>query len=374
MRTSMMKVLPFALLALIGCGGGGEDGDAQTQEEDIAEFEALRAELEGKREVFLEGPAQDFTAAGNTLFWVDAAAGNPLLKSYDAASKVTTNYTFKVYLVGPSSPNPIDNLNFAASTSMVVSMNELDGANSYAVGSEMQSLGKLVLPAPPFGQKWWAYSVDANNLYVMILDNADSKYHLKRWSPGDADMTEVLILDDLIAPNVMGEFHNFAVSGTTLIFDEGNRIWLAELTDAKAKFAKNEKRVGFADFEKTGAVYNEGSEFWRYDAATDTRENLSDKIRQNDYRINKTFEAGHHPVNDTTWAKYNSTIFYEANFGIFAYNIDSNTLEPMLLDARDNSVVYKYPTVLANGTLFVKGLESSSGATGADGPTYTFVP
>jgi hypothetical protein len=30
--------------------------------------------------------------------------------------------------------------------------------------------------------------------------------------------------------------------------------------------------------------------------------------------------------------------------------------------------------VLANGTLFVKGLESSSGATGADGPTFTFVP
>jgi hypothetical protein len=343
-----MKILPFTLLALIGCGGGGgEDGDVQTQEEDLAEYESLRTELEGKREVFLEGPAQDFTAAGNTLFWVEAAAGNPLLHSYDAASKQTTNYTFKVYLTGPS---------------------------AYAVGQDMQSLGKLTLPAPPFGQKWWAYSVDGDNLYVMILDNADSKFHLKRWAPGDADMTEVLILDDLIAPNVMGEFHNFAVSGTTLIFDEGNRIWLAELTDAKAKFAKNEKRVGFADFEKGGAVYNEGSELWRYDVASDARENLSDKIRNNDYRINKTFEAGHHPMDSTTWAKYNSTIFYVANYGIFAYNIDSNTVQPMLLNARDNSVVYRYPTVLANGTLFVKGLESSSGATGADGPTFTFVP
>jgi hypothetical protein len=373
MHMSMMKILPFAFLALIGCGGG-ETGGAQTQEEDIAEYESLRADLEGKRSVFIEGPAQDFQAAGNTLFWVEAAAGNPLLHSYDAASKQTTDYTFKVYLVGPSSPNPIDNLNYIASTSMVVSMNELDGANAYAVGQPMSSLGKLVLPAPPFGQKWWAYSVDASNLYVMILENADSKYHLKRWSPGETDYSEVLVLDDLIAPNVMGEFHNFAVSGTTLIFDEGNRIWISELTDTKAKFAKNEQHVGFADFQKGGAVYNEGSEFFRYDVATDTRENLSEKIRNNAYTLNKTYEAAHHPVDDTTWAKYQSTIFYEANFGIFAYNIDSDTVKPMLLDARDNSVVYKYPTVLANGTIFVKGLESSSGAIGADGPTFTFVP
>jgi membrane-bound inhibitor of C-type lysozyme len=46
----------------------------------------------------------------------------------------------------------------------------------------------------------------------------------------------------------------------------------------------------------------------------------------------------------------------------------------MRLNARDNSIVYRHPTVLANGTLFVKGLESASGATGADGPTFMFVP
>jgi hypothetical protein len=28
MNTSMMRILPFTLLALIGCGGGGDDGDA----------------------------------------------------------------------------------------------------------------------------------------------------------------------------------------------------------------------------------------------------------------------------------------------------------------------------------------------------------
>jgi hypothetical protein len=46
----------------------------------------------------------------------------------------------------------------------------------------------------------------------------------------------------------------------------------------------------------------------------------------------------------------------------------------MLLNGRDISVVYRYPTALVNGTIFVKGLESTHRAIGADGPTFMFVP
>src|SRR5512133_1483554 len=109
----------------------------------------------------------------------------------------------------------------------------------------------------------------------------------------------------------MGEFHNFAVSGETLIVDEGNRIWLAQLTDAKAKWAKNEKHVGGVDFYAGGAVYSEGAEFWRYDAAKDTRENLSEKMRGGGYELNKTFAEAHHPVQGSTWCKRGNTIVYE---------------------------------------------------------------
>jgi hypothetical protein len=70
----------------------------------------------------------------------------------------------------------------------------------------------------------------------------------------------------------------------------------------------------------------------------------------------------------------NSTIYDVASHGLFSDNIDTDAAEPVLLNARDNSVVYRTPTVLANGTLSVKGLESKSGATGADGPTFMFVP
>ena len=366
MRFLTTVISALAAAALIGCGGGGGSG-TQTQEEDIAEFESLRAELEAKREVFQKGPAQDFQAAGNILFWTEAAAGNPVLHSFDQASGATTNYTFPPYLVAPSSPNPIDNLNFIGSTSIIVTMNVLDGAQVYSVGQPENKLGKWTLPAPPYGQKWWSYGVNGGDVYAAILEG--EKLHLKKWTTAGAE-TDVAVFDDLIAPNTLGEFHNFAVSGTTLIFDEGSRIWIAELGDAKAKWVQNDNEAGSADFEKGGAVYSQSADFWQYDAATDSRVNLSDKIRGNEYQMNETFKEAHYPVANTTWCKSGSKIIYEANYGIFSYDIATDTVKPLVLDARDNSIVYKYPTALENGTLFVKGLESQSGATGADGPTF----
>jgi hypothetical protein len=340
---------------------------------EVAEYDSLKAELEEKRSVFLKGEASHFSSAGNTLFWVEGEVGDPILHSYDSGSKQTTNYGFKVHLSGPSSPSPFAGLNYSASTTMIATMNELDGANTYAVGSENSPLGKLKLPAPPYGQKWWAYRVDGDNLYVMLQEEADGKFHLKRWSPGDAALTEVLVLDDLIAPNVMGPFYDFAVSGSTLIWDEGSRIWIAELTDTKAKWAKNERQVDSADFEKGSVVYSEAHELWRYDVASDSRENLTEKIRES-YEMNTTFAEAHYPRQHSTWVKREGVLFYEANSGIFAYDIDENKTQPMLLDGRDNSVIYKYPSALVNGTIFVKGLESTHGSVGADGPTFMFVP
>lgn len=153
-----------------------------------------------------------------------------------------------------------------------------------------------------------AYRVDGNNLYVMLQEEVDNKLHLKRWSPGDAALTEVLVLDDLIAPNVMGPFYDFAVSGSTLIWNEANRIWIAELTDTKAKWAKNEREVDFADFEKGSVVYNEDQELWRYDVASDSRENLSEKIRAS-YEMNPTFDKAHHPAQNPTWVKREGVLF-----------------------------------------------------------------
>jgi len=358
-----------AACVTVACGGGGDDSDGTTTEADVAEYDALAAELEQQREVFRDGAAQDFAVAGNTLFYIDAGAGNPVLKSFDRSSSTETTYGFAPYLTGPNNPNPVDNINFFASTTVVASMNELDGVNAYAPGSAEAHLGKLVLPAPPYGQSWWAYSVSGGQVYVAVLNDA-GKLELQQWTPGEEAASVVAVFDDLIAPNAMGEFHTFAVSGSSLIFDEGGRIWVAEIGDEKAVWVQNDQDVTGADFQPDAVVYSEDTEFWLYDRATDSRSNLSDLIRGNDYELNATFSEAHHPALDSHWSRRGSEIYYEGNYGIFAYDIDADTVTPILLGARDNSTVYRYPTVLEDGTLFVKGLESSSGSVGADGPTY----
>ncbi len=369
----MTKILRQGLLitfatTLFACGAAAGP-DEQTQEEDIAQYEDLQKSLEAKRSVFVNTPAQDFYAAGNTLYWVEVGSSNPFLRSFDDSTQTRTNYTFKVYLSGGGF-NPVDTINFHASSTMIASMNVLDGANTYAVGAPEQLLGKLPLPTPPSGQRWWAYSVSGNDLFIVVNDSISGKYTLQQWTPGQANPTTLLTLDDLITPNVIGEFHDFAVDGTTLIFDEGFRIWMADIGDSKAKWAKNDKQVGSTNFYSGGAVYSQGSEFFRYDMATDSRENITDKIKAG-YSMNKTFAQSHYPDNNGSWCKYKDKIVYHGSYGIFAYDMNSEKVIPLALDARDNSVVYRNPTTVDTGTLFIKGLLSKSGATGADGPTYS---
>ncbi|HRI72531.1 MAG TPA: hypothetical protein PK156_50190, partial [Polyangium sp.] len=368
LRRGLFLVLATTIWA---CGGGVDDeiDPQQALENDIAQYESLQKELETTREEFVKTPAQDFYAAGNTLYWVEVGSGNPLLRSFDDGAKKRTDYTFKVFLTGTSAPNPVDTINYHASSSTIATMNVLDGGNVYAAGFPEQLLGKLSLPAPSFGQRWWAYSVSGEDVFVVVIDSTSGKYMLQKWSVSQSAFTTLLALDDLITPNVVGEFLDFAVDGTTLIFAESGRIWMADLADSKAKWVKNDKEIGSANFYDGGVVYSQGAEFYRYDMATDTRENLTEKIEAG-YTMNKTFFQAHYPDNNGSWSKHKNKIVYHGSSGIFAYDMTSEKVIPLLLDARDNSVVYRNPTPVDTGTLFVKGLVSQSGATGADGPTY----
>jgi hypothetical protein len=363
----MLKLVPcVALLGLVGCISP-TDEDATSVEEDLQEFEQLKDQLFQTASVFVDRPAQTFRVAGNTLYWIDAGAGNPLLKSYDDTTAEQVTYDFNPYLTVSTSPNPIDNLNYAVSTSVIASMNVPDMANLYRPGVPEELSYSVSLPAPPYGQKWWAYAVDEDALFVAMAREED--FVVQKWTPNSEEPNEVANLTTLIAPNVMGEFHDFAVSGDTLIFEEGNRIWLVDMTAAEARWVQNDERIGAADFDAGGAVYSQGTELYRYDWATDTRESVSDRIRAG-YRMNKTFEAAHHPARDFSFFKWGSTITYEGNSGIFSFDMETGQVRPLLLRERDNSRVYRRPIVLENGTLFVKSLESESGAVGADGPTY----
>ncbi len=114
----------------------------------------------------------------------------------------------------------------------------------------------------------------------------DAKYTLQKWSAGSSEPKDVLVFDDLVLPNKLNELINFAVDGDTLIFDDHGAFWMASLTGGgKAKWVKNSQEIGGLAHDAEGVIYNEDKELWRYTLATDTRENLSERIRANPYQM-----------------------------------------------------------------------------------------
>lgn len=344
---------------------GGKDGDAPTVEDDVAEFDALAAELEADLAEITSGAAQDYAVAGSRLTWQDAGAGNPVLKSFDDETGDTLTYRQPPYW--PGSPgSPSDNMNFVASTGVVASMNTMDSVRAWdpATGDD---LGELVVPAPPYGQKWWAYGADGGDVYVAII--AGGHLVLQRWTPGQAQARDVARLDELIAPNTMGEFTNFAVSGDTVIFAEGGRVWIASMSGGKADWIQNDQYVGAVEFTSSEVTYTQGDHVYVYDRGTDSRIDLTDRIAAA-YTLNATYPEPHLPTGEAL-TRMGDVLVYQGTYGLFAFDVGTDEAWPVLLDHRDNSVVWRYPTGMPKtGAFFAKGLESASGAIGADGPTW----
>ena len=105
-----------------------------------------------------------------------------------------------------------------------------------------------------------------------------------------------------------------------------------------------------------------------FDTATMMLTNVSDAIRTAPYQFNCTFPSIHYFSQDFT--RWGNWVVYVAGDGVFAYNLSTHAIQPVLLNTRESPfITYRYPVVLPDGTLFVTGLTSASGATGADGPS-----
>ena len=364
---SILSTIIVLAPALSGCiflgnnnGSGGSTGGDST-EQDIAQYEALQAQLEQHRQVFKKG-ASELAGVGNRLFWLQFPGFDPSVHSYDATTSQQVDYSFSI--------GGGDKYNYRASEQLVVTAEPAGDKvimHAYAIGKSGQLVGDLSLPAPTDGARWWAYAPDHGDVYY-VTTNAGTT--LWKWTPGNDTPASLFNLEDTGA--AVGEFWDFGVDGNTMIFIESGRIWSLDIAAKKSTWLHNETEASSAYSDAKGVLFSTatGPFFYGYDSKMLI--DVAAAIETSGFSLSKTFASGHHYNQDL--ARRQSAVGYIANDGFFTYDMGANKVTPILLNARDNSVVYRYPVILDDGTMFVQGLESSSGATGADGPVYRVTP
>jgi hypothetical protein len=329
---------------------------------DSAEYDALVADLERNRTPFLGEEADELAAAKQRVYWLEFPGFDPSLHSYAGGARV--DYAFSI--------GTGDEYNFRASTDVVVSAaHESDQVvyRAYAASGSMQPLGATNFASPGDEQRWYAYAVDGNTVYI-VLSNAPSMNGttLMRWTPGSSPVP-VTTLES--AGIEVGEFWDFGVEGNTMLLIEDGRLWRLDLSTNQAEWLQNETEIsGNVNFEPDGVLFEAatGAFFYR----TDTREllDIGLTISESPYAINESFASSHlYQEGLTRWGDH---AIYVGQSGIFSLHLGTHDINPLLLEPRTDSprVEYRYPVALESGTLYTTGLTSESGSVGADGPVY----
>lgn len=368
-KTALLFSTTIALApGLVGCifAGGGGNGDTSstggnTQEQDIAQYESTQALLEQNRQVF-KNNAMEPAGVESRLFWLQFPGFDPSLHSMDATTNAEVHYTFSI--------GSGDTYNYRASEKIVTTA-ELAGDkiiyHAYDITQPQAELGQLALPTPGSGIRWWAYAPDQGDMYYVTTED---KATLWRWTPGNAAPTQLFTLEETGAQ--IGELWDFGVDGNTMIFIESGRIWSLDIAAKKSVWLGNETESTSAYWDQSGVLFSTAKGPFFYSYQSQSLSEISEAIEGSGYKLNDTYESVH--LYNQDLARDKSVVGYIGNSGFFTYDMSTKTVKPILLNARDNSVTYRYPVLLANGTMFVQGLESTSGAIGADGPLFRVDP
>jgi hypothetical protein len=375
MRLALSVVALTLSFATTGCffGGpttgpesSGTGSPGTTTDQDVAQYDALQAQLEKNRSQFLTPGASDLNGFGTHLYWLDFLSGNPSLQSFESVSGKTVNYTFSI--------GDTNTYNYRTSNAIIVSA-ENTGSNvvfhTFAIDQPNMSLGDLMADPPSSGVEWWAYSPDGGDLYYV---ETQSKTALMKWTPGAASPTMLFNLEDLGVK--VGEFQDFIVASGLMVFIESGRVWSLDLNTKVPVPLGNMTESQGADVLSGGVLMSTATGPFFYNAQTKMLRDIAGAIAASSYKLNGTFaqahlyDAGAMSSGSLNFASYQHIIGYIANSGLFTFDMDTNAVAPLLLDARDNSTVYAYPVFLDDGSVFVQGLSSSDGAIGADGPVY----
>jgi hypothetical protein len=342
-------------------GPGGSGGIGGATDQAVAQYQALEAQLDKNRMMFLTPGASGLTGIDTHFYWLDFDTFDPHLHSFESTASLTTDYTFGI--------GDADSYNWRASDQIIVTA-ENTGDNCvfhvYTIDKANAHVDDVLTDEPGDGVEWWSYSPDGNDLYY-VTEEGDTG--LWKWTPGGAAPTELFTLESL-GVNV-GEFEDFIVDSGIMVFIESGRAWSLDLTTQMPVFLGNMTEASGGATLSDGVLIETATGPLFYSYTTKTLRDIAAAIAKNPYKLNSTFASASNYDSDLT--NDNHVIGYIGESGLFTFDMDTNKVTPLLLDALDDSTVYASPVFLSDGTVFVQGLQSTDGAIGADGPVYELV-
>jgi hypothetical protein len=322
-----------------------------------AEYNDRAAELEASRTQFLPGSDQVnfLTAADQRFYWVslEKPLDAPLLHSIDPTTNVQVDYAFTMGMTDISTE-------FQMSGDLVVDCSEFIQATAYDAATGAQ-LDMTVQEAS-------RCAVVGRDVYLLV-----SRKILK-WTPGQTNITQVVDLDAQMVGT--DQIAGLTGLGTQLLFGEGTRLWLMDVTTGKATWLENpDLTSGDIELDAKGVVYNTANGPTYSAFADHSTFLLQDKVADGGYDLNHDYADIQNVADSAEYALIQDHIVYRSTRGIFAYGLDTTKVVDLLLDRNitsddefDAKPLYRAPSVTSDGTLFVQD-QSADGDT-TDRPVY----
>lgn len=355
-----MRPLTTALaLACSGCLlGGPPPGEGDGENPDLADYDQQAAALAARAELALGPEADELLATGERLYWLEyRGQWDPTLHSLRAGVRVD----HQVPLDG-------DLVSYRASDKLIVTATPDGDVSRYvawAADRPAAPLDEITLPAPGDEQRFWVYAVTGDQVYI-AQTGAQTTIH--RWRPGSEPVVEA-VLEELGVE--VGELWAIGALDRVLMVIESGRLWRIDLEARSGRWLPAETEVsGTVSTDGRWIVYATALGPQVYDPLAQEVFDLKEAIAASDFALNDTFAQVHHYAGDAL--AHAGGVVYRGWSGVFHYGFATGQVTPLLLDPRGGPVrvVHVDPQVTRDGSLFVTGLESESGAVGAEGPVW----
>jgi hypothetical protein len=364
-RVSLLAPL---VLTLVGCqplapdGSDGSDGGQSTTDNDVSQYNALEQMLQAGRTVLVpsnDGPSTP-SPLNSQLFYIefpDEMPTQPTLHRYDDTGHSTLNYTFGIGTTDQDTP-----YNWSSSATLVTTVDTSQGTPvllAYNANDAKTAVGSLTLPDPAAGEIYQANTLDGNDAYY-IDDSGDPVLVL--WVPSQGTTTTNVLTFSKVGVDAT-EALSFTVSGNMLLLEDAmGALWSIDIAAQKATSIGNTTEATGGSYDSSAFLYTTGSGtsagLFYYDFSTGKTTDVAAAIASSTYALNSTYSMIHHY--SSGGAVQNGVVYYIGEgFGLYAFNMSTKAVTPLLLAPQDDSVEYQSPSILDDGTLIVLGVDTT---------------